>query len=598
MAQNTDILLPSLRYTRGDYTALRAYCLKLPIERIGDLYYSEDSPQLENGLERYLVEMRDALVERAIESNPAFADSLTHARKSGHISAKMLDILVQAAEAKPVPPLPADPLAKWFRPRTSKALRAEGVTTISDLLDTVNRRGASWWRSVPRIGVRRAAVILGWLRSHEEHLGKVVAAAHRPPPATPLQLLAPTRWTSLVPLGQFYLPAWLDGHDGINRAPAFCFISARDDLAAIDCYLARFEGQHHTQRAYRKELERFVLWSVLVASKPISSLLVDECEAYKRFLAAPTLEFRGPPGQRGSHLWRPFADKPMAPSSQKYALTVLRAAFDYWVKVRYLGGNPWTAIKDPVVMQEIDKMKVHRALSLEGWNAVVGTLTRRGQIERNAQDRVALAAILLMGDSGLRREEAARAMRLALRPSQHARGVWMLTAIGKRSKKRLVPVSPRAVAALEAHWRDLGSDFLDPIDDAPLFSPVTIPATASAAARHGGGTARPGYSTNAIYALVKSALARVRTELQAEDPAGEAASVTVEDIEQLASTSPHAFRHTFGSIAVDKDMPLNVVQEILGHEDSATTAIYVKAREKRLASEAARLYGEREDTDP
>jgi hypothetical protein len=46
MAQNTDILLPSLSYTRGDYTALRAYCLKLPIERIGDLYYSEDSPQV------------------------------------------------------------------------------------------------------------------------------------------------------------------------------------------------------------------------------------------------------------------------------------------------------------------------------------------------------------------------------------------------------------------------------------------------------------------------------------------------------------------------------------------------------------------------
>ncbi|MBB6136437.1 site-specific recombinase XerD [Massilia aurea] len=42
-------------------------------------------------------------------------------------------------------------------------------------------------------------------------------------------------------------------------------------------------------------------------------------------------------------------------------------------------------------------------------------------------------------------------------------------------------------------------------------------------------------------------------------------------------------------------MPLNVVQEILGHEDSATTAIYVKAREKRLAAEAARLYGEPED---
>ena len=56
----------------------------------------------------------------------------------------------------------------------------------------------------------------------------------------------------------------------------------------------------------------------------------------------------------------------MAPTSQKYALTVLRAAFDYWVKVRYLAGNPWTAVKDPVVVREVDDIQVHRALSLEG----------------------------------------------------------------------------------------------------------------------------------------------------------------------------------------------------------------------------------------
>lgn len=614
MAQNTDILLPSLQYTRSDYTALRAYCLKLPIDRIGDLYYSEDSPQLEHGLERYLVEMRDALVERAIENNPAFAESLTHARKTGHISPKMLDILVQAAEARPAPPSPADALAKWFRPRTVRALRAESVATLADLVDLVNRRGAAWWRSVPRIGVHRSAVVLRWLREHQEQLGEVVAATHHVAAAPTLRVLDPAASTELVPLGQFYLPARLDGHDGINRAPAFCFISARDDLVAVDCYLARFEGQPHTQRAYRKELERFVLWSVHVAGKPLSSLLVDECEAYKRFLAAPPEAFCGAPAPRSSKLWRPFVLKkkdrepknrdssrpprPLTPASQKFALTVLRAAFDYWVKVRYLGGNPWTAVKDPIVVQEVNDIQVDRALSLEGWSAVVGTLTRRGQVDGNVQDRVALAAILLMGDSGLRREEAARAMRLALRPSQHARGVWMLTVLGKRSKKRLVPVSPRAVAALQAHWGDLGLDFMDPGEDMPLFSPVVVPVTPAAAARHGSGMARPGYTANAIYALVKSALVRVRRELEAVDPDGEAARVTIEDIEQLASTSPHAFRHTFGSIAVDKDMPLNVVQEILGHEDSATTAIYVKAREKRLAAEAARLYGEPEDPEP
>jgi hypothetical protein len=30
MAQHSDIILPALAYTRGDYTALRAFCLKIP----------------------------------------------------------------------------------------------------------------------------------------------------------------------------------------------------------------------------------------------------------------------------------------------------------------------------------------------------------------------------------------------------------------------------------------------------------------------------------------------------------------------------------------------------------------------------------------
>jgi hypothetical protein len=50
MAQNTDILLPALSYTRANYTALCAFVLKLPLQRIADLYHSEDSSQLEQGL--------------------------------------------------------------------------------------------------------------------------------------------------------------------------------------------------------------------------------------------------------------------------------------------------------------------------------------------------------------------------------------------------------------------------------------------------------------------------------------------------------------------------------------------------------------------
>jgi site-specific recombinase XerD len=73
-----------------------------------------------------------------------------------------------------------------------------------------------------------------------------------------------------------------------------------------------------------------------------------------------------------------------------------------------------------------------------------------------------------------------------------------------------------------------------------------------------------------------------------------AASLTPEHLAQLATTSPHAFRHTFGTLAVEKDMPIVVAQEILGHASASTTAIYVKAREKRIV-EAAELYYAQEE---
>lgn len=598
MAQHTDVLLQVSAYTRNDYQALRAHSRGLPLERIAGLYYSPDSTPLQHGLGAFLERMRGQVLRHAIERLPDLAPQAEQALTSGQVPPALLDAVLQAALSALRAPQPADPLDQWLRPRTAHALRSEGIVTLGELVALINRRGSAWWRAVPRIGVQRAAVIVAWLRQHEEALGTLRPAPVTAVPHTVTALLDPAQAPAMLPLGRFYLPSRLDGHDGVNRSAAFCFIAARDDLAAVQCYLARFDGQVHTQRAYRKELERFVLWAVHVAGKPLSSLLVDDCEAYKRFLAAPSPAFCGRPAQRGSAWWRPFAETPMAPASQKYALMVLRAAFDYWVKVRYLAGNPWTVVKDPVVRQELDAIQVGRALSPATWDAVVATLAHRAQVRQNSQDRVALAAILLMGDSGLRREEAAKAMRMALKPSAHARGVWMLTAVGKRNKTRLVPVSPRTIAALQAHWHDHGHDFTQPLQDRPLFAPVTVPGTASAQARHHGGAGLRGYTPNAVYALVKAALARVRRELASAD-AGPASGdeITVEDIEQLHRTSPHAFRHTFGSIAVEKEVPLNIVQEIMGHEDSATTSLYVKAREKRIAEEAAKFYAEQASAD-
>lgn len=596
MSQHTDIALPELAYNRTDYTALRAYVLKIPIQRIADLYYSEDSPQVEQGLERWLIDMRNALVERAIEHNPAFAEILKGARQGGAITDKALDILIKAADMPRSAPSPTQPVAQWFRPKTARALKDEDVRTIGDLIDLIKRRGPGWWRSVPRVGAGRAGAILRWLRQWPDQLGQIDLDGAHTVPAEEFDLLPvldPTRRGVLAPLGTFQLPAWLSGLQGANRSPAFCFIAARNDLEAINAYLVRYKGQAHTERAYRKELERFILWCALEACKPMSSLLVDDCERYKHFLVAPTQEFRGRRTVKTSKRWRPFAEEPMSTGSQKQAVLILRGMFDWLVKVRYLAGNPWTAVKDPVVTVQAEDMQVDRALSRNAWDTVVEVLTVRGAEPDNQQDRVALAAILLMGDSGLRRAEAAGARQDKLKASRHASGVWMLTVLGKRSKVRKVPVSGRTIDALRAHWRDRGLDIDGTPADLPLLAPLVVPGTPAARARHRNDGLN-GYRANSLYDVIAGALGRVQAHV-VEHTSREAPLLTPEDLAQLEHTSPHAFRHTFGTLAVEDDMPIVVVQDVLGHASAATTSIYVKAKEKRIAEAAERYYGKQSD---
>jgi len=250
----------------------------------------------------------------------------------------------------------------WFRPLVARRLKSEGVATLGELIDFCNRRGGSWWRAVPRIGAGRARHIVACLRQHEDAIGRGVDEDVDPadPLAGPAAELGEVDGSSraLVPLERMAVSGVLSGIDGANRAVAFPYISAHHDLDAVRAYLYRFRQQPKTLRAYTKELERFLLWSLKVRQKPLSSLLVDDCEAYKDFLNTPDPAFVGPKAPRLSGRWEPFASAELTAESQKYAVRALRAAFAWLVNVRYLAGNPWAAVTDPVVVEREAKLRV------------------------------------------------------------------------------------------------------------------------------------------------------------------------------------------------------------------------------------------------
>jgi site-specific recombinase XerD len=62
-----------------------------------------------------------------------------------------------------------------------------------------------------------------------------------------------------------------------------------------------------------------------------------------------------------------------------------------------------------------------------------------------------------------------------------------------------------------------------------------------------------------------------------------------QDASALERASAHWLRHTFGTHAIEADIPLDVVQQNLGHASLATTTVYVRARLARRILESRRL---------
>ncbi|KVA49759.1 hypothetical protein WI46_33560 [Burkholderia ubonensis] len=150
----------------------------------------------------------------------------------------------------------------------------------------------------------------------------------------------------IVPWEQLRVPHEVDGSRGQFRAPqAACLLNASNDYEAIQSWLALHESAA-TQRAYRKEAERLILWAIVERGRALSSLTTDDAIAYRGFLRRPTPRERwvGPSRPRHSIEWRPFTG-PLSARSAAYALNVLSALFRWLVEQHYVLANPFAGVK-------------------------------------------------------------------------------------------------------------------------------------------------------------------------------------------------------------------------------------------------------------
>ncbi|MBS0340423.1 MAG: hypothetical protein JSS56_07835 [Proteobacteria bacterium] len=261
-------------------------------------------------------------------------------------------------------PQPLDSVQAWLSPTLSERLQRSGIRTLQDLANTMNRVGARWWRAVPGIGQHKAARLVEWLRAHAPLLqlsvGDYAVIPRSQLPAEVLQSLVPPA-TALRPLEKFVMPAHLVGNHGNNREVSGCSSTdSQTDAQAVQAWIAA-KGDPDapastltsTQRSYRKEGERLLLWAVLERGKALGAVDTQDLMDYLAFVQAPPAHWCGPRANpRWSPEWRPL-EGPLSPVAVRQAKVIVHGLFAYLVHQRYLKTNPCRALMAEAQAQDV-----------------------------------------------------------------------------------------------------------------------------------------------------------------------------------------------------------------------------------------------------
>ena len=197
--------------------------------------------------------------------------------------------------------------------------------------------------------------------------------------------------------------------------------------------------------------------------------------------------------------------------------------------------------KDPTELLESPKIGMHLpdVLTLQEIDDIINSIDlskKEGQRNR--------AMIEVLYSCGLRVSELC-----SLRMSDLYLHEQFIRITGKGDKQRLVPISERAIAELEAYFPDRN------------MVPI-----------------KPGYED---YVFVSERLKKPLSRIMVFHFIKQL--VAAAGIEK--SVSPHTFRHSFATHLLEGGANLRVIQAMLGHESIATTEIYTHIDRTRLREE-------------
>jgi site-specific recombinase XerD len=466
-----------------------------------------------------------------------------------HARAVMAAIEVLRGLAVPRP-LVTDAVEHWLPARIAKPLRIHGLRTLADLTVRVPRR-RRWWVSIPGLGATGARQVEAFFAAHPS----LTAAARALVPVGMPQ--------DVVPWERLYVPHEVDGSRGAFRAPLeTCILGARNDYEAVQAWLSLHESAA-TQRAYRKEAERLILWAIVERGKALSSLTTEDAVAYRAFLRHPAPRGRwiGPAAPRSSPEWRPFTGA-LSARSVAYALSVVGALFRWLIQQRYALANPFAGIKVRGASRS-ESLAVTRVFGEGEWailQAVAEGLEWVHGWEAPAAQRLRFVLDFAYA-TGLRIGELVGATLGQIDTDVH--GDHWLRLVGKGAKAGKVALPPLARSALDRYLMQRQLPITPARWDpkAPLVGSLELDSSS-------------GITATRLWCVMRRFFLQVAEVIEADSPAL---------AEKLHRASPHWMRHTHATHALARGAELTTVRDNLRHASITTTSIYLHGDEVKRA---------------
>ena len=466
-------------------------------------------------------------------------------------------------------------LVEVFEPAFAVRLIKVGLLTVKDLVK--GYREDAW--SALALNQNERLALEAWLHDAGVLKPKKDLIRDRLPAPNP----------NIVPFERIVLPLGLDGREGSNRAANHArSLEATDDLSAIRSWLLARANNVNTQGVYRKEAERFLLWCTQERQIALSSVGLEEASLYLRWLEQlgrmpdslwaqqwnlPQHDWLGAKNTPRTDLhWRPFK-APLSHTSRKMALMTVRQLFNFLAKTGYIIHNPFDQITRKVPFLDGEgapKEYADRSFSDDQWAQVSDIFVNMEDDEAKAR----LAVILMMGKGlGLRASEMlnARADWITERMVD-GETIKVIEVIGKGDKVRRLPLQDEQVMMINhyLHWRELPELGLV-APETPLLA--SLGRGAQTQLSQGQGLKR-GFSRSGLYRTLEQFLENCAREIEGSEPMAAA---------KLRASSTHWLRHTFATTALKSNMPINVVQNAMGHASVATTSRYLTPEEAEVA---------------